>query len=396
MARPSRVRQVRQSNPKLSNRRFERLGKGVYRDRNGAVYRVRKQEGKVSWIRQPSELSEPSEPSEPLIRPIDILVAPDCTPDMFVPLDPSQVPQHPIAVRLDEISRAVQALQPAKADRSVHTIEDAIDLWARGRAVSVSTKAKDRCLTAMLASRMPLSTLVADIDEQSVRELQADLREAGYANTTTNDLLRKVLLPALDAARRQGWITVNPANEVKPLKKIDPDRRQPTWEMASKIVEEAARNSPESAELLRAMLLFGVGQAEIRTVQGEDFDFGQKEIRFRRVKTNKPFSIPFYQHAADFIDGLKAAERLLNGRPVFPWRDPERAFHNACERLKVERYELRALRRVLIIRLLEQEVDPRCVAEWQGHKDTTLIFKVYGKWISPQWRQAQIAKIKAT
>jgi hypothetical protein len=53
------------------------------------------------------------------------------------------------------------------------------------------------------------------------------------------------------------------------------------------------------------------------------------------------------------------------------------------------------LRRVLIIRLLEQEVDPRCVAEWQGKKDTTLIFKVYGKWISPKWRQAQIAKIKA-
>lgn len=48
---------------------------------------------------------------------------------------------------------------------------------------------------------------------------------------------------------------------------------------------------------------------------------------------------------------------------VFAWRDPERAFHNACERLAVERYEIRALRRMLIIRLLEQNVDPRLVAE---------------------------------
>jgi hypothetical protein len=50
---------------------------------------------------------------------------------------------------------------------------------------------------------------------------------------------------------------------------------------------------------------------------------------------------------------------------------------------------------VLIIRLLEQNVDPRLVAEWQGHRDATLIFRVHGKWISPEWRQAQIAKIKA-
>jgi hypothetical protein len=63
--------------------------------------------------------------------------------------------------------------------------------------------------------------------------------------------------------------------------------------------------------------------------------------------------------------------------------------------LGVERYEIRALRRVLIIRLLEQNVDPRLVAEWQGHRDATLIFRVHGKWISPEWRQAQIAKIKA-
>jgi hypothetical protein len=223
--------------PKLPKRegRYRRLAKGLYRDRSsGSLFRVVTTHGKTKWTKE----VEPEEPLEPRIAPLDILVAPDATPDLFTQIDPRQLPQAPhekITERLDEISRVMQALQPVKtleSPKSKHTLKEATDLWVRGRAVSDSTKSKDQNLISMLADAMPLTTLIGDIDEQAVRQLQADLRDSGYANSTNNDILRKVLLPVLDTAHRQDWIAVNPASEVKPLKKIEPDRRQPSWEMA--------------------------------------------------------------------------------------------------------------------------------------------------------------------
>ena len=38
-------------------------------------------------------------------------------------------------------------------------------------------------------------------------------------------------------------------------------------------------------------------------------------------------------------------------------------------------------------------IEPRVVAKWQGHKDTTLIFKVYGKHIDAKYEQREAGKL---
>ena len=39
-------------------------------------------------------------------------------------------------------------------------------------------------------------------------------------------------------------------------------------------------------------------------------------------------------------------------------------------------------------------IDPRVIAEWQGHRDATLIFKVYGKYISREHVAKMAEKLK--
>jgi hypothetical protein len=55
---------------------------------------------------------------------------------------------------------------------------------------------------------------------------------------------------------------------------------------------------------------------------------------------------------------------------------------SACDYLSMPRYVARALRRTLIIHLIAQDADVRQIAAWQGHKDATLILKVYGPCLS--------------
>jgi integrase len=61
--------------------------------------------------------------------------------------------------------------------------------------------------------------------------------------------------------------------------------------------------------------------------------------------------------------------RIESGQPVFKVRDPKKALDGACKRLKIRHYSSRALRRCFITKAIENGVDFKAIAEWQGHKD---------------------------
>jgi integrase len=46
---------------------------------------------------------------------------------------------------------------------------------------------------------------------------------------------------------------------------------------------------------------------------------------------------------------------------------------------------------MFIIRALEKGIDPRVVAAWQGHRDATLILRVYGAWVNQDHAQRMAA-----
>ena len=81
-------------------------------------------------------------------------------------------------------------------------------------------------------------------------------------------------------------------------------------------------------------------------------------------------------------ESLPPEGRFAPGRSVFDHPNPREALSLACQHLGFPQFSPRSFRRAFIIRALEKGIDPRVVAAWQGHRDATLILRVYGAWVN--------------
>ena len=234
---------------------------------------------------------------------------------------------------------------------------------------------------------------VSKVTLADLRTLKSKLCD-GRKPSTVNDILFKAMAALFKIAVEDEIIEKSPLEKLKRVRKGgEPNRAQPTWEQAQQIEAEAGRYAAETAVIIGFMRNFGVGQAEIRYLVGDHVDLKNGVIHFRRKKTGKPFDVPIFHHAQAFIEQLKDQNRFQTGNPVVTWRNPRKALEAACERLGLPSYEPRALRRCFIVHCLQQGIDPRIVARWQGHKDAKLIFTVYGKFIDGAYERAQAEKL---
>jgi len=88
-------------------------------------------------------------------------------------------------------------------------------------------------------------------------------------------------------------------------------------------------------------------------------------------------------------------DRFLNtGQPVFAWQNPRGALQRACRELRFPVYSTRALRRTLIIHPIEQGIDIRQIAQWQGHRDAKLILDTYGEHLSDERTASELKKLE--
>jgi len=215
------------------------------------------------------------------------------------------------------------------------------------------------------------------------RRNERSLNAAGINNYIR--LLHGLFALAVDL----GAVSENPAQQVKLLREPNPDRITPTWEQAQNIIASVKRQ--ESRRALTAMLLFGLGQAELRNLRGEHFDLARGIITVRRQKTQKIFMIPVFPQAHQFVEELRNAGLLNPHKDIFNISNPQEALLLACRRLNYPTFTPRSFRRAFIIRALEKGIDPRVVAAWQGHRDATLILRVYGAWINQDHAQRMAA-----
>jgi integrase len=260
--------------------------------------------------------------------------------------------------------------------------------------LAAATRQKLDCHFTVAARHLDFDRDVATVKLADLRQLKSKLSE-GRKPSTVNDILFKALGALFRIAVEDEVIGKSPLDLLPPSRKSEPDRQQPTWEQSQRIVEEVTDSSPETGVIVAFMRHFGVGQAEIKGLTGEDIDFQTGVIHFRRKKTGKPFDVPIFPHAEGFIKALKAGGYVSVGRAVVPWRTPRKALATACHHLGLPGYEPRALRRCFIVHCLQQGIDPRLVAKWQGHKDAKLIFSVYGKFIDRAYEQEQAQKLVA-
>jgi integrase len=258
--------------------------------------------------------------------------------------------------------------------------------------LAASTREKFNCHFKVAAEHLNFDRDIDSITLADLRQLKSELSN-GRKPSSVNDIIFKAVAALFRMAVDDEIIDKSPLEKLKRAKRNEPDRQQPTWEQAQHIEDEVRRHAPETALIVGFMQQFGVGQAEIKHLVGEHVDCERNVIHFRRKKTGKPFDVPIFQHARPFIEKLKKDGRLEIGKSVVQWRNPRKALATACDRLAFPSYEPRALRRSFIVHCLQQGIDPRLVAKWQGHRDAKLIFSVYGKYIDCAYEQAQAEKL---
>ena len=235
----------------------------------------------------------------------------------------------------------------------------------------------------MLRRYVDTSRPVTDYKPQDIRDYLAKARadkvkgRRRLKGQTINEAIWRPLHNAFDLALEERFIDRNPLESVDREKTTPINRTQQTWADAERILEDVRSRALESYLELKFMLFLGVGQAEAKDFTGGSVDWQNNNLTFIRRKTGKPFTVPIYPWAKEFIH-TEMEPRLKQGKSVFEWRNPRKALETACQNLGLARVEIRSLRRTLIIHLIQNRVDIRLIAKWQGHSDARLILSRYG------------------
>lgn len=295
-------------------------------------------------------------------------------------------------------AKGLPAAQPAPSG-AAPTLDEFLNRWRRGKAgLMPATEARlDDCLT-MLRRYVDTSRPAPDYKPQDIRDYLAKARadkvkgRRRLKGQTINEAIWRPLHNAFALALEERFIDRNPMESVDREKTTPINRTQLTWEDAQRILDYVKGRTLESYLELKFMLFLGVGQAEAKDFSGGSVDWQKNNLGFIRRKTGKPFTVPIYPWAKEFIH-TEMEPRLKQGKPVFEWRNPRKALETACQNLGLARVEIRSLRRTLIIHLIQNRVDIRLIAKWQGHSDARLILSRYGAYIDADYEKEALATL---
>ena len=394
--------------------RFLRVERGLQRHvRTGELWFVGRRGGKVVWQRLGTPNLRVARATVAMIESNingnhEIFLVVDGKeqplPSPVTPTSPHQplprIRQMAVPVEAElSHAKAKPAIRPAPSG-SVPTLEELIVRCRRGKdgLKSGTLKKLDAHLTMMrryVDTHRPVTSYRAQDIRDFLAKARADEKKGQrrLKGQTINLSVWRPLHEAFALAQEEEFIARSPMDSVKREKAEPIIRTQLKWADAERVLEDVkTRGNKESYLELKFMLLMGVGQAEAKDFTGGAVDRQENQITFVRQKTKKPFHVPIYPWAKEFIS-TEITPRLKQGKPVFNWRNPRKALETACKNLDVASVDIRSLRRTLIIHLIEQKMDIRLIAKWQGHSDARLILSRYGTYIDAGYEKDALAKL---
>ena len=244
---------------------------------------------------------------------------------------------------------------------------------------------------------------VTDIKHSEVLDYIAELKAHFSAATSNAFTQRTKLIFQLGVDDRH--LVKNPFDAIskkttyrKIIRKQPPI---PTLEQFEKIVnhirtQRFSDTRDEASDLCEFMGLSGLGTAECFNLRYEHINLAEKKISTERVKTDKPFNADIPPWLETWLIPFLVKRHNRKTGQVFKVRCIKESLKNACRKLKYPKFTPRNLRQMAIVRLLRAGYPPKLVALGQGHKDESLILKVYSSVISGDdetYRKEMLAKL---
>lgn len=250
----------------------------------------------------------------------------------------------------------------------------------------------------------PSNILVNKIKVSELREFLSEMSKR-YSPSSFNHISEAVN-SIFQTALNDYYISENPFDKIdKKLKWqriIRKKPKSPELEEFYQIVNHIrtqrwSDTREEASDLAEFMGLAALGTAECYALKWEDFNWKEKEINLTRIKTSKEFIIPFYPWLEPFIKKLYEKRGKPKTGQVFAVRCIKESLKNACQKLKLPRFSPRNLRQMGIKRLLRGGYPPKLIALAQGHKDESLILKVYSETVSSgekEYRKIELERLR--
>lgn len=222
------------------------------------------------------------------------------------------------------LADARRGLLPDPGDRSSKTFADASAEWLRysehDRSVALSTLRDYRRTAKTLEKAFGPETPVDRIDAARVEVYREELIYEGRLSRRTIQKMMVLLYMIFKRAKRRGWITANPAEEVERIQvqaSGDFNVLEPAQVFA---VARAAVNEADAA-LFTVAAFTGLRMGELRALRWGDIEFGNHLVFVRRnlphgapidmakaPKSGKVRSVPLIDQAAAALDKLSRRE----------------------------------------------------------------------------------------
>ena len=394
--------------------RFRRVERSIHRHvRSGELWFVGRRGGRVIWERLRTQnlwaarakvvmQGSNTNGNTAIFLVVDGKEQPISEVALPVPNEPlPRVRQVTVAAESTvELAKIVPAAPLPASTGPVPTLDELLNRWRLGKSgLKTGTEVKLDSHLTMLRRYVDTQRPVTNYKPQDIREYVAKARADKDTNgkrrlkgQTINEAICRPLQDAFALAEEENFIQRNPMASFKREKAEPINRNQLKWDEAERILEDVKGRAHDSYLELKFMLFLGVGQAEAKDFASGSVDWEENRITFIRQKTRKQYTVPIYPWAKEFIRS-EMEPRMKHGKLVFDWHNPRKALETACKNLELARVDIRSLRRTLIIHLIQQRVDIRLIAKWQGHADARLILSRYGAFIDADYEKEAMAKL---
>jgi integrase len=224
-----------------------------------------------------------------------------------------------------------------------YTAEEWFREWLQGKKAtkSESTFLKyANAVNGFLASLAQRATLnVNQIPPRDVHRFRQSEIEAGKHASTTNDNV-KIVRMVFTSARKQGFITHNPAEAVEMLREDSEPAKQPFTIEQIKALLRNAHGDWRGA--IMVALYTGMRMKDVANLQWENVDLPSKWVSFKAGKTRQRIKIPMHGALHDFLLELPAPDSgkeflfpSLAGKSTGGKSGLSMAFSRLMERAKV-------------------------------------------------------------
>jgi integrase len=205
---------------------------------------------------------------------------------------------------------------------TTYTLESWLAEWTTNKTASASKATMLRYKQVMRdfmeciggRAKSPLTSITAG----DILKFRDELRSEGRAVSTCNVVIKKILSVPFEAARKLGYIPINPVSSVELLKeggkkRKSPSMREPFTPSEMRNLVSKAKYDWKGAIVLAATT--GLRLGDVVGLKWGDLDRTKGFIKIETQKTGEVVNLPIH---ADFEQWLSKQTQGIGNAPVFP------------------------------------------------------------------------------